>query len=88
VDALDGDPQADNFTVGQGFYYLLAVQNEGDADLKLDLTFSLTSELALGTEPVGFVDSISSISLRIALSCSDMLALMESISRSIAAYSR
>ena len=60
LDALDGDPAADNFIVGSEFYYLLAVQNEGDADLKLDVTFSLTSELALGSEPVGFVDSITS----------------------------
>ena len=60
LDALDGDPQADNFTVGSEFYYLLAVQNEGDADLKLDITFALTSEHALGSDPVGFVDSITS----------------------------
>ena len=59
LDALNGDVDADNFIVNQPFDYIVLVQNEGEADLKVDLTFSLTEELALESSPIGFVPSES-----------------------------
>ena len=60
VDVQSGDPDADNFVINDPFYYVALVQNEGDADLKIDMLFTLSGELALESTPVGFISSMTS----------------------------
>lgn len=60
VDVLDGDPAADNFEVGQEFYYVTMVQNEGEADLMINMSFTLTEELEMVGTTVGFIPSLTS----------------------------
>lgn len=60
LDALAGNVDADNFKVNVPFYYVAALQNEGEADLKVDLTFSLSSDLALESTPIGFIPDLRS----------------------------
>jgi hypothetical protein len=64
VDALGGDVDADNFLVDQPFDYIVMVQNEGDADLKIDIVFNLTGGVVLESSPAGFVASASSTSVQ------------------------
>jgi uncharacterized repeat protein (TIGR01451 family) len=72
LDALNGDPDADNFTVDTPFDYIVMVQNEGDADLKIDINFLLTAGLALESTPAGFIPSDRSAATP---SGSDVLAI-------------
>ena len=60
VDVLGGDPAADNFEVDQEFYYVTMVQNEGEADLKIEMAFTLTSELEMVGTTVGFIADLRS----------------------------
>jgi len=60
VDVLDGEPNADNFEVGQEFYYVTLVQNEGEADLKIEMAFTLTAEMEIVGNTVGFITDLRS----------------------------
>jgi uncharacterized repeat protein (TIGR01451 family) len=60
VDVLDGRTDADNFTVNEEFYYVATVQNEGEADLAIDIVFTLTEELEMVGTTVGFIRSLES----------------------------
>ncbi len=60
IDALAGNVDADNFKVDTPFYYVLAVQNEGEADLKIDLTFNMTGGIVLEPTPAGFIPDLRS----------------------------
>jgi hypothetical protein len=54
-DALNGNPDADNFVVNTPFDYVLLVQNEGEAELRVTLHFKLSGDLALEPRPIGFI---------------------------------
>jgi uncharacterized repeat protein (TIGR01451 family) len=54
-DALNGDPDADNFRVNTPFDYIILVQNEGEADLQVTMHFTLSGDLALESRPIGFI---------------------------------
>jgi hypothetical protein len=61
VDVQGGDPDADGFEINTPFYYVAMVQNEGNADLKIDMTFKLSSELQFDTStPTGFIADVRS----------------------------
>jgi uncharacterized repeat protein (TIGR01451 family) len=47
VDRLGGDADEDNFTLGQGFNYLIALENEGDLPLQVKMTVTFPNEIDL-----------------------------------------
>lgn len=59
LDARAGDPNADNFVINTPFYYVATVQNEGESDLKIDMTFKLSDGLAFESTPVGFIPGVT-----------------------------
>jgi hypothetical protein len=62
VDVVDGDPAADNFEVDQDFYYVTMVQNEGQAEILINMSFTLTEELEMVGTTVGFIPTLTSTS--------------------------